>query len=58
MLSLVYMLTLMQKHLEVLQIARANRTLDYMLLLLSFMCLIKMCAYSHVTIIQTAVIDY
>ena len=50
--------TYAQKRLEVSLIARANQTFDYTFLLPKCMCLIKICAYSHVTIVQTAVIHY
>ena len=39
-----------QKRLEVWWIARVNQTFDHTLLLNNFLCLIKICAYSYVTI--------
>ena len=39
-------------------IACANQTFDYMLFLLNCLRLIKICAYSHVTITQAAATDY
>ena len=46
-----------QKCLEVQWIAHANQTLDYKLSPFNCLCLIKIRAYSHDIIIQTAVID-
>ena len=36
----------------------ANKTFDYTFVLHNCLCLIKICAYSHVTIKQTAVVDF
>ena len=47
-----------QKGSEVWKITRTNQIFDCTILLLNFLRLIKVCAYYHVTIIQTAVIDY
>ena len=38
--------------------ARKNQTLDYILLPFNCLYFIKICAYSHVTVIPAAVIDY
>ena len=57
-LSHMHMPTHMQKHLEVQLIAHANQPFDYMFLLHHCLCFIKVCAYSHVTIKQAAVVDY
>ena len=38
--------------------AHANKTCDYTFLLHNFLCLIYVCAYSHVTIKQKAVVNY
>ena len=58
MLSHAHMPTHIQKSLEVLKIACVNQTFDYVFLLHNWLCLIKICASSHVTIKQKAVADY
>ena len=43
---------------SVIKIACVNQTFDCTFLITNCLCLIKICAYSHVIIKQTAVIDY